>query len=168
MDGVEVLDNVQDISPALEATEDFLHCLDGIYEQSPLQKPTVALQHFRQPKRLQDASGGESEKRSSSDVWCWLAGERSEFGPWSFAWADHQPPSAIGTLGQGNGLRRGKKSRAQSTNDLSSHSKECSNVSNSVFRKGHNRSRSDVNYRPSGGTDHGLTTLEPRTRDGES
>ena len=30
----EALDNAQDISPALEATEDFLHCLDGIYDRN--------------------------------------------------------------------------------------------------------------------------------------
>ncbi|CAL8309283.1 unnamed protein product [Merluccius merluccius] len=146
MDGVEGLD----ISPALEATEDFLHCL---HDQRHLQNHTVDLQHFRQPKRHQDVS--KLEKLSSSNVWRLLAREQSEFGPLSFAWANQQPPPAVSTLGQGNGLRHAKKSRAQSTNDLASHSKDCSNISNSVFRKGHNRSRSDVNYRPSTCTDNG-------------
>ncbi|KAK7938547.1 hypothetical protein WMY93_001873 [Mugilogobius chulae] len=60
------------------------------------------------------------------------------------------------------GLRHGKRSRARSTNDLAAHGKESANNSTnaaaatSVFKKGHNRSRSDVNYRPSAFTDNGL------------
>ncbi|KAJ3583278.1 hypothetical protein NHX12_029524 [Muraenolepis orangiensis] len=140
MDGVEGLDYVRDISPALEATEDFLHGLEGIYDQSQ------DVQHCRpQKKRLQEVSSG-GEKPSYGNVWR----QRHESGPLSFAWADHQPPSAIGVS------RHGKKSRARSTDDLASHSKEGGGVSDSVFRKGHNRSRSDVHYRPSTCTENGL------------
>ncbi|KAE8299682.1 Pleckstrin-like proteiny domain-containing family M member 3 [Larimichthys crocea] len=102
-------------------------------------------------------------KLSSSGVWSLLAGEQPEVGPLGLAWADN-----FSVLGLGMGLRHGKRSRARSTNDLAAHSKECTNntansSSNSAFKKGHNRSRSDVNYRPSAYTDNGLPTVDCNT-----
>uniref|UniRef100_A0A4W5QVF2 Pleckstrin homology domain containing M3 n=1 Tax=Hucho hucho TaxID=62062 RepID=A0A4W5QVF2_9TELE len=117
------MEEVEDISPALEATEDFLHCLDGGGGQGG--------EGVRQPRqhhpKLQEMSVALG-KLSSSGVWGLLAGEQgTEVSPRNVAWADQT--SAFSVLG----LRQGKRSRARSTNDL----------------KGHNRSRSDVNYRPS-------------------
>ncbi|XP_029937500.1 pleckstrin homology domain-containing family M member 3 isoform X2 [Myripristis murdjan] len=168
MDGLEGLDIVGDISPALEATEDFIHCLDGIPGQGESQSQTRELQPSRQPKQLQEVSSAALGKLSSSGVWGLLAGEQHEVGPLGLAWADHQPPSAFSVLGLGMGLRHGKRSRARSTNDLAAHSKDCSNntvtsSSNSAFKKGHNRSRSDVNYRPSAYTDNGLPAVDCNT-----
>lgn len=168
MDSLEGLDIVGDISPALEATEDFIHCLDGIPGQGESQSQTRELQPSRQPKQLQEVSSAALGKLSSSGVWGLLAGEQHEVGPLGLAWADHQPPSAFSVLGLGMGLRHGKRSRARSTNDLAAHSKDCSNntvtsSSNSAFKKGHNRSRSDVNYRPSAYTDNGLPAVDCNT-----
>ncbi|XP_071380218.1 pleckstrin homology domain-containing family M member 3 [Centroberyx affinis] len=168
MEGLEQLDMVGDISPALEATEDFIHCLDGIPGQGQSQGQTGDLQPSRQPKQLREASSAALGKLSSSGVWGLLAREQPEVGPLGLAWADHQPPSAFSVLGLGMGLRHGKRSRARSTNDLAAHTKDCSNntansSSNSVFKKGHNRSRSDVNYRPSAYTDNGLPTVDCNT-----
>lgn len=161
MEGLEQLDMVGDISPALEATEDFIHCMDGI--QGPSQAQTGTLQPSRQPKQLQEVSSAALGKLSSSGVWGLLAREQPEVGPLGLAWADN-----FSVLGLGMGLRHGKRSRARSTNDLAAHSKECTNnaansSSNSAFKKGHNRSRSDVNYRPSAYTDNGLPTVDCNT-----
>ncbi|CAB1328612.1 unnamed protein product [Coregonus sp. 'balchen'] len=143
MEGLEV----EDISPALEATEDFLHCLDGGGGQSHCQGG----EGFRHPRqhhpKLQEMSAALG-KLSSSGVWGLLAREQgTEVSPRNVAWADQ--PSAFSVLG----LRHGKRSRARSTNDLAAHTKDTnnttSNSSNTAFKKGHNRSRSDVNYRPS-------------------
>lgn len=149
---------VGDISPALEATEDFIHCMDRIQGQGPSQA-----QPPRQPKQLQEVSSAALGKLSSSGVWNLLAGEQPEVGPLGLAWADN-----FSVLGLGMGLRHGKRSRARSTNDLAAHSKDCTNntansSSNSVFKKGHNRSRSDVNYRPSAYTDNGLPAVDCNT-----
>uniref|UniRef100_A0A4W5MPH7 Pleckstrin homology domain containing M3 n=1 Tax=Hucho hucho TaxID=62062 RepID=A0A4W5MPH7_9TELE len=141
MEGLEV----EDISPALEATEDFLHCLDGGGGQSHCQGG----EGFRQPRqhhpKLQEMSAALG-KLSSSGVWGLLAREQgTEVSPRNVAWADQ--PSAFSVLA----LRQGKRSRARSTNDLAAHTKDTnnttSNSSNTAFKKGHNRSRSDVNYR---------------------
>ncbi|XP_038862878.1 pleckstrin homology domain-containing family M member 3-like [Salvelinus namaycush] len=143
MEGLEV----EDISPALEATEDFLHCLDGGGGQSHCQGGDG----FRHPRqhhpKLQEMSAALG-KLSSSGVWGLLAREQgTEVSPRNVAWADQ--PSAFSVLA----LRQGKRSRARSTNDLAAHTKDTnnttSNSSNTAFKKGHNRSRSDVNYRPS-------------------
>lgn len=163
MEGLEQLDIVGDISPALEATEDFIHCMDRIQSQGPSQAPPGSLQPPRQPKQLQDVSSAALGKLSSSGVWNLLAGEQPEVGPLGLAWADN-----FSVLGLGMGLRHGKRSRARSTNDLAAHSKEYTNnaanaASNSVFKKGHNRSRSDVNYRPSAYTDNGLPAVDCNT-----
>ncbi|XP_047457800.1 pleckstrin homology domain-containing family M member 3 [Mugil cephalus] len=163
MEGLEQLDVVGDISPALEATEDFIHCMDRMQGQGPSQAQTVNLQPARQPKQLQEVSSAALGKLSSSGVWSLLAGEQPEVGPLGLAWADN-----FSVLGLGMGLRHGKRSRARSTNDLAAHSKECTtNTANSstssVFKKGHNRSRSDVNYRPSAYTDNGLPTVDCNT-----
>lgn len=163
MEGLEQLDMVGDISPALEATEDFIHCMDGMQGQGPSQAQTGTLQPSRQPKQLQEVSSAALGKLSSSGVWSLLAGEQPEVGPLGLAWADN-----FSVLGLGMGLRHGKRSRARSTNDLEAHTKECTNnaansSSNSVFKKGHNRSRSDVNYRPSAYTDNGLPTVDCNT-----
>ncbi|XP_068429268.1 pleckstrin homology domain-containing family M member 3 isoform X2 [Clinocottus analis] len=163
MEGLEQLDMVGDISPALEATEDFIHCMDGIQGQGPSQAQTGTLQPARQPKQLQEVSSTALGKLSSSGVWGLLAREQPEVGPLGLAWADN-----FSVLGLGMGLRAGKRSRARSTNDLAAHTKECTNnaansSSNSAFKKGHNRSRSDVNYRPSAYTDNGLPTVDCNT-----
>ncbi|KAM3862036.1 pleckstrin homology domain-containing family M member 3 [Diretmus argenteus] len=168
MEGLEELDMMGDISPALEATEDFIHCRDGIPGQGQHQGQTGELQPSRQPKQLQEVSSAALGKLSSSGVWGLLAREQPEVGPLGLAWADHQPPSAFSVLGLGMGLRHGKRSRARSTNDLAAHTKDCSNntatsSSNSAFKKGHNRSRSDVNYRPSAYTDNGRPTVDCNT-----
>ncbi|XP_060945237.1 pleckstrin homology domain-containing family M member 3 [Limanda limanda] len=162
MEGLEQLDMVGDISPALEATEDFIQCMDA-QGQGPSQVQTGNIQPPRQPKQLQEASTVALGKLSSSGVWGLLAGEQPEVGPLGLAWADN-----FSVLGLGMGLRHGKRSRARSTNDLAAHSKECTNhtanaSSKSAFKKGHNRSRSDVNYRPSVYTDNGLPTVDCST-----
>ncbi|KAM6934263.1 pleckstrin homology domain-containing family M member 3 [Xenentodon cancila] len=163
MEGLEQLDLVGDISPALEATEDFIHCMDRIQGQGPSQAQTSNCQASRQPKQLPDVSSAALGKLSSSGVWGLLAGEQPEVGPLGLAWADN-----FSVLGLGVGLRHGKRSRARSTNDLATHTKECTNntgnsSSKSVFKKGHNRSRSDVNYRPSAYTDNGLPAVDCNT-----
>lgn len=160
MEGLEQLDMVGDISPALEATEDFIHCVDGMQGQCSDQVQGPA---SRPPKELQDVSSAALGKLSSSGVWNLLASEQPEVGPLGLAWADN-----FTVLGLGMGLRHGKRSRARSTNDLAAHSKECANnaanaSSNPVFKKGHNRSRSDVNYRPSAYTDNGLPAMDCNT-----
>ncbi|XP_062287790.1 pleckstrin homology domain-containing family M member 3 [Scomber scombrus] len=163
MEGLEQLDMVGDISPALEATEDFIQCMGGIQGQGPSQAPTGSLQPPRQPKQLQEVSSAAQGKLRSSGVWSLLAREQPEVGPLGLAWADN-----FSVLGLGMGLRHGKRSRARSTNDLAAHTMECTNntansSSNSAFKKGHNRSRSDVNYRPSAYTDNGLPTVDCNT-----
>uniref|UniRef100_A0A3Q0T9X4 Pleckstrin homology domain containing M3 n=1 Tax=Amphilophus citrinellus TaxID=61819 RepID=A0A3Q0T9X4_AMPCI len=163
MEGLEQLDMVGDISPALEATEDFIHCMDRIQGQGSSQAQTGNLQPARQSKQLQEVSSTALGKLSSSGVWSLLAGEQPEVGPLGLAWADN-----FSVLGLGMGLRHGKRSRARSTNDLAAHTKECTNnttnsSSNSAFKKGHSRSRSDVHYRPSACTDNGLPTVDCNT-----
>uniref|UniRef100_A0A3Q4GGP7 Pleckstrin homology domain containing, family M, member 3 n=1 Tax=Neolamprologus brichardi TaxID=32507 RepID=A0A3Q4GGP7_NEOBR len=163
MEGLEQLDMVGDISPALEATEDFIHCMDRIQGQGTSQAQTGNLQPARQSKQLQEVSNAALGKLSSSGVWNLLAGEQPEVGPLGLAWADN-----VSVLGLGVGLRHGKRSRARSTNDLAAHTNECTNnttnsSSNSAFKKGHSRSRSDVHYRPSACTDNGLPTVDCNT-----
>ncbi|KAM9342202.1 pleckstrin homology domain-containing family M member 3 [Pholidichthys leucotaenia] len=163
MDGLEQLDMVGDISPALEATEDFIHCMDRVQGQGPSQPQSVNHQPPWQPKQLQEVSSDALGKLSSSGVWSLLAGEQPEVGPLGLAWADN-----FSVLGLGMGLRHGKRSRARSTNDLAAHTKEYTNnvansSSNSAFKKGHNRSRSDVNYHPSAYTDNGLPAVDCNT-----
>lgn len=161
MEGLEQLNLLGDISPALEATEDFIHCLDRIQSQGPSQAPPSSCQAPRQPKELPDVSSTVLGKLSSSGVWGLFAGEQPEVGPLGLAWADN-----FSVLGLGVGLRHGKRNRARSTNDLAT--QECANnigssSSKSVFKKGHNRSRSDVNYRPSTYTDNGLPAVDCNT-----
>ncbi|XP_035265347.1 pleckstrin homology domain-containing family M member 3 [Anguilla anguilla] len=136
MEGLEV----EDVSPALEVTEDFLHCLEGGASE-----------------KLQDATA--VGRLSSSGVWGLLAAEQLEVSPRNLAWAD-QPPS-FGLFGG----RQGKRSRARSTNDLAAHAKDAAAVaaaasssSNAAFKRGHNRSRSDANYRSC--TDNGVPTVD--------
>ncbi|KAL6101223.1 plekhm3 [Pungitius sinensis] len=167
MEGLEQLDMAGDISPALEATEDFIHCMDGVKGQGPSQAQTGSHQPARQPKQPREVSSAALGKLSSSGVWGLLAREQPEVGPLGLAWADNFSVLGLG-VGVGVGLRPGKRSRARSTNDLAAHTKECANnsancASNSAFKKGHNRSRSDVNYRPSAFTDNGLPALDCNT-----
>ncbi|XP_030642990.1 pleckstrin homology domain-containing family M member 3 [Chanos chanos] len=131
---------VEDISPALEATEDYLRCLDA---------------NQGRPPKLQEVSA--LGKLSSSGVWGLLAGEQPEVSPHSLAWADQT--ASVSVLG----LRHGKRSRARSTNDLAAHTKETNSTatSNGGFKRGHNRSRSDVNYRTY--TDNGLPAIDKNT-----
>ena len=53
MEVAEALDNAQDISPALEATEDFLHCLDGIYDRNRCQN------HAADRQDVSNSGGGK-------------------------------------------------------------------------------------------------------------
>ncbi|XP_029698566.1 pleckstrin homology domain-containing family M member 3 isoform X2 [Takifugu rubripes] len=156
MDRFDQLDMVGDISPALEATEDFIQCLDGMQGQGVSHDQTGTYQASMQPKNLQEASSAALGKLNSSGVWNLLAGEQLEVGPLGLAWAN-----SLSALGLGVGLRHGKRSRARSTNDLATHINECTNASsNSAFKKGHNRSRSDVYHQPSSYTDNGLPTVD--------
>ncbi|XP_067299978.1 pleckstrin homology domain-containing family M member 3 isoform X2 [Pseudorasbora parva] len=135
---MECLD-VEDISPALEATEDYLHCLaDGDGQV--------------RPPKLKEVS--TMDKLNSSGVWGLLTGKQSEISPGNMAWAEQTSFSVLG-------LRHGKRNRARSTNDLAAHAKETNsttNTSNGGFKRGHNRSRSDVNNRTY--TDNGMTAID--------
>ncbi|XP_077584827.1 pleckstrin homology domain-containing family M member 3 [Stigmatopora nigra] len=125
-------DAVGNISPALEATEDF--AAQGVMLHS--EKVTEAAAAV-----VKLASGG---------VRGLLSGRRPEVGPLGLAWADSLSAA---------GLRHGgKRSRARSTNDLLAHGKD--GASNAAFKKGHNRSRSDVNYRAAAYTDNGLPAVD--------
>ncbi|XP_051566373.1 pleckstrin homology domain-containing family M member 3-like isoform X2 [Myxocyprinus asiaticus] len=140
MEGLEV----EDISPALEATEDYLHCLDDNYGDGQVC-----------PLMLKEAS--TMDKLNSSGVWGLLTGKQSEISPGNMAWAEQTSFSVLG-------LRHGKRNRAQSTNDLAAHAKETNSTittSSSGFKRGHNRSRSDVNNRSY--TDNGIPSIDKNT-----
>ncbi|XP_072542714.1 pleckstrin homology domain-containing family M member 3 isoform X1 [Salminus brasiliensis] len=140
MEGLEV----EDISPALEATEEYLHCLDGGQDDGQVRPP-----------KLKEVSA--LDKLSSSGVWGLLTGEQSEISPRNLAWAEQT--SSFSVLG----LRNGKRNRARSTNDLAAHAKDGNSTSTSGggFKRGHNRSRSDVNYRTF--TDNGVPAVDKNT-----
>ncbi|XP_077392455.1 pleckstrin homology domain-containing family M member 3 [Festucalex cinctus] len=144
MEGLRQLDVVGDVSPALEATEDFA---------APGGPSPPENQISGQPKKLQEASSAAAlAKLSSSGVWSLLAGQQPEVGPLGLAWAD-----GLSVVG----LRHGKRSRARSTNDLVAHGNEgAALASNAAFKKGHNRSRSDVNYPTAAYTDNGLHAVD--------
>lgn len=137
MDSLEV----EDISPALEATEDYLHCLDGGQEDGQVRAP-----------KLKEVSA--LDKLSSSGVWGLLSGEQPEISARNLAWAEQT--SSFSVLG----LRHGRRNRARSTNDLAAHAKETNSTTTSSggFKRGHNRSRSDVNYRTF--TDNGVPAVD--------
>lgn len=140
MEGLEV----EDISPALEATEDYLHCLDDNHGDGQVHQP-----------KLKEAS--TLDKLNSSGVWGLLTGKQSELSPGNMAWAEQTPFSVLG-------LRNGKRNRARSTNDLAAHAKETNsttNTSSGGFKRGHNRSRSDVNNRTY--TDNGMPAIDKNT-----
>ncbi|GAA6086008.1 pleckstrin homology domain-containing family M member 3 isoform X1 [Tachysurus ichikawai] len=139
MEGSEV----EDISPALEATEDYLHCLDSGPEAGQICPP-----------KLKEVS--TLDKLNSSGVWGLLTGEQTEIASHNLAWAKHTSFSVLG-------LKNGKRNRARSTNDLAAHAKETNSTSSSSggFKKGHNRSRSDVNYRTY--TDNGVPAIDKNT-----
>nr|XP_061799153.1 pleckstrin homology domain-containing family M member 3 [Nerophis lumbriciformis] len=136
MEAMRQPDAVGDISPALEATEDF--AAPGVPPPS---------------EKLEEASSAALVKLSSGGVRGLLTGRRPEVGPLGLAWADSLSAA---------GLRHGNRSRARSTNDLLSQGKDCAAnaTSNAAFKKGHNRSRSDVNYRTAAYTDNGLPALD--------
>lgn len=140
MEGLEVVD----ISPALEATEDYLHCLTDNQGDGQVRPP-----------KLKEAS--TMDKLNSSGVWGLLTGKQSEISPGNMAWAEQTSFSVLG-------LRHGKRNRARSTNDLAAHAKEANsttNSSNGDFKRGHNRSRSDVNNRTY--TDNGIPAIDKNT-----
>ncbi|XP_052004540.1 pleckstrin homology domain-containing family M member 3-like [Xyrauchen texanus] len=140
MEGLEV----EDISPALEATEDYLHCLDDNHGDGQVR-----------PLMLKEAS--TMDKLNSSGVWGLLTGKQSEISPGNMAWAEQTSFSVLG-------LRHGKRNRAQSTNDLAAHAKETNSTTttcSSGFKRGHNRSRSDVNNRSY--TDNGISSIDKNT-----
>ncbi|XP_053733472.1 pleckstrin homology domain-containing family M member 3 [Synchiropus splendidus] len=144
MEGLEQLDMLGDISPAVEATEDFVHQVSAIQSQGSSHTAKANLQLFHQSKTLQDVSNDAMGKLSSSGAWNLLASEQPVTGPFGLAWADNL--SVLGLVGLG----QGKRTRAHSTDDLAVRTKECvgnsAASSTSQFKKGHNRSRSDVNY----------------------
>ncbi|XP_026073873.1 pleckstrin homology domain-containing family M member 3-like isoform X2 [Carassius auratus] len=140
---MEVLE-VENISPALEATEDYLHCLDD--NQGDGQ---VCLPKHTEASTL--------DKLNSSGVWGLLTGKQSENLPSNMAWAE---PTSFTVLG----LRHGRRNRARSTNDLAAHAKETNSTINTCsggFKRGHNRSRSDVNNRTY--TDNGMPAIDTNT-----
>lgn len=140
MEGLEV----EDISPALEATEDYLHCLDD--NQGDGQVQTQKLKE-----------GSTLDKLNSSGVWGLLTEKRSDTSPGNMAWAEQTSFHFLG-------LRHGKRNRARSTNDLAAHAKETNSTtttSSGGFKRGHNRSRSDVNYRSY--TDNGMPAVDKNT-----
>ncbi|XP_051997872.1 pleckstrin homology domain-containing family M member 3-like isoform X2 [Xyrauchen texanus] len=140
MEGLEV----EDISPALEATEDYLHCLDDNQGDGQVR-----------PQKLKEAS--TLEKLNSSGVWGLLTGKQSEISPGNMAWAEQTSFSVLG-------LRNGKRNRARSTNDLAAHAKETNSTtttSSGAFKRGHNRSRSDINNRSY--TDNGMQAIDKNT-----
>ncbi|KAG1946044.1 pleckstriny domain-containing family M [Pimephales promelas] len=140
MEGLEV----EDISPALEATEDYLHCLADNQGDGQVRPP-----------KLKEAS--TMDKLNSSGVWGLLTGKQSEISPGNMAWAEQTSFNVLG-------LRHGKRNRARSTNDLAAHAKEANsttNTSNGGFKRGHNRSRSDVNNRTY--TDNGMPAIDKNT-----
>lgn len=139
MEGLEV----EDISPALEATEDYLHCLDDNQGDGQVH-----------PQKLKE--GSTLDKLNSSGVWGLLTGKQSEVSPGNMAWAEQTSFYVLG-------LRHGKRNRARSTNDLAAHAKETNttNTSSGGFKRGHNRSRSDVNNRTY--TDNGISAIDKNT-----
>ncbi|XP_059417984.1 pleckstrin homology domain-containing family M member 3-like isoform X2 [Carassius carassius] len=140
---MEVLE-VEGISPALEATEDYLHCLDD--NQGDGQ---VCLPKHKEASTL--------DKLNSSGVWGLLTGKQSEISPNNMAWAEQTSFTVLG-------LRHGRRNRARSTNDLAAHAKETNstiNTCSSGFKRGHNRSRSDVNNRTY--TDNGMPAIDKNT-----
>lgn len=136
MEGSEV----EDISPALEATEDYLHCLNSAQETGQICPPKL-----KEVLTL--------DKLNSSGVWGLLTGEQPEISSHNLAWAEQTSFSVLG-------LKNGKRNRARSTNDLAAHAKETNSTSSSSggFKRGHNRSRSDVNYRSY--TDGGVPAID--------
>lgn len=138
MEGSEV----EDISPALEVTEDYLHCLDSGQEARQVCPPKLKVSTL--------------DKLSSSGVWGLLTGEQQEISSHNLAWAEQTSFSVLG-------LKNGKRNRARSTNDLAAHAKEANSTSSSSggFKRGHNRSRSDVNYRTY--TDNGVPAIDKNT-----
>ncbi|KAK1797745.1 hypothetical protein P4O66_008098 [Electrophorus voltai] len=140
MEGLEV----EDISPALEATEDYLHGPDGVQDDGQVRPP-----------KLKEVSA--LDELSSSGVWGLLSGGQAEMSSHRLAWAEQT--SSFGVLG----LRSGKRNRARSTNDLAAHAKENNSTSNTSggFKRGHNRSRSDVNNRTY--MDNGVPAVDKNT-----
>lgn len=140
MDGLEV----EDISPALEATEDYLHCLDDNQGDGQVC-----------PQKLKE--GSTMDKLNSSGVWGLLTGKQCEISAGHMAWAEQTSFNLLG-------LRHGKRNRARSTNDLAAHAKETNSTtitSNGGFKRGHNRSRSDINNRSY--TDNGMPAIDKNT-----
>ncbi|KAF7709230.1 hypothetical protein HF521_016080 [Silurus meridionalis] len=136
MEGSEV----EDISPALEVTEDYLHCFDSNQEAGQVCPP-----------KLKGVS--TLDKLNCSGVWGLLTGEQPEISSHNLAWAEQTSFSVLG-------LKNGKRNRARSTNDLAAHAKETNSTGTSGggFKRGHNRSRSDVNYRTY--TDNGVPAID--------
>ncbi|XP_066543916.1 pleckstrin homology domain-containing family M member 3 [Amia ocellicauda] len=121
----------ESVSPALEVTEDFLHCFDGPVENRPPAAP---------PKGY-----GAQEDVSRGMLWGLLTKEqlgRGQEGGNSnrLEWADHKGAPSFNIFS----MCHGRRSRARSTNDLAAHAKD---GGGGGFKRGHSRSRSDANYR---------------------
>ncbi|XP_031417145.1 pleckstrin homology domain-containing family M member 3 isoform X3 [Clupea harengus] len=125
MEGLEV----EDISPALEATEDFLEGSPGDDQLQP---------HMLQEVSVLCKLSGMWDRRA------WQHQDALK----SWVWTEQSPHSILG-------YRHGKRCRAQSTNDLAVQSAACNNGG---FKRGHNRSHSDMNYTTC--TDNGLPALD--------
>ncbi|XP_069052505.1 pleckstrin homology domain-containing family M member 3 isoform X2 [Lepisosteus oculatus] len=163
MEGVEV----EDVSPALEVTEDFLRCFDSPVENRPQQPGDYGMTGVSE---LEGREGFLNNlPRSNGTIhgaggalWGLLAKEQPGRGQEGDTnnpeWADHKGAPSFSIFG----MCQGKRSRARSTNDLAAHTKD---PGASAFQRGHSRSRSDANYRSV--TDNGV--LPPSTagsRDG--
>ncbi|MBN3318647.1 PKHM3 protein, partial [Atractosteus spatula] len=163
MEGVEV----EDVSPALEVTEDFLRCFDSPVENRPQQPGDYGMTGVSE---LEGREGFlNNVPRSNGTIhgaggvlWGLLAKEQPSRGQEgntnNLEWADHKGAPSLSIFG----MCQGKRSRARSTNDLAAHTKD---PGASAFKRGHSRSRSDANYRSV--TDNGVLPLSAAgSRDG--
>ncbi|MBN3283218.1 PKHM3 protein, partial [Polyodon spathula] len=167
MDGLEV----EDISPALEVTEDFLHCIDcpvenGRQQQQQQQHDNCSIQEvpeltgqkgfISKPGTTHAVELRNSSLRSHGGTfWGLLSKEQLNQGrdaaTNNLEWAEKKELPSFNIFSMCQGRR--SRSRARSTNDLAGQAKE-----SAAFRRGHNRSRSDANYKSV--PDNGAPSLE--------
>ncbi|XP_033857110.1 pleckstrin homology domain-containing family M member 3-like [Acipenser ruthenus] len=161
--------DVEDISPALEVTEDFLHCFDCPVENGQQQQQQHENYSIQEVPELAGQKGFMSkagkthavELRNSSlqsnggTFWGLLSKEQLNKGCDAAAnnleWAEKKEVPSFNIFSMCQGRR--SRSRARSTNDLASQAKE-----SAAFTRGHNRSRSDANYKSV--PDNGVPSLE--------
>ncbi|KAG2459711.1 PKHM3 protein, partial [Polypterus senegalus] len=140
----------EDISPALEVTEDFFHCFNYTID-NPQKHEDYDLQE------VPEFFGQQGVQSKGGDSQAAVFTKDSFQGPcakWNFLNKDelHLQDVSTNHLEWGEkkevpsfnlfSMCQGKRSRARSTNDLAAHTKDPS-----AFRTGHSRSRSDANYK---------------------